>query len=595
MKDFFKYVLATIVGFFLVIFISSFLSIAVISAIVSAAGPKEVVLKDNSMLRLDLNGQIVDRAADDPFANIELPGFASTHKLGLNDIISAIEKAADDDRIKGIYLRVEQVNASYSVCEEIRNALEDFKTESGKFIYSYSENYSQNAYYLASVADKIFINPEGMLSFSGLASEHSYYKNALEKIGVEVQIIRHGKFKAAVEPYMLDKMSPENREQIEVYVGSTWNTVIGDIAKSRNISIEELNRIADMNISFEPAYKLTALNMVDSVLYTDQVGDFLKASCGLEQNDDLRFHSVSDMKNVNAKKEHKGLARDKIAIVYAAGEIVMQGGSLFSEEMIVGGSLAAEISEARKDSSVKAIVLRVNSPGGSALASDLIWREVKLASEAKPVVVSMGGLAASGGYYIACAADTIVANPSTLTGSIGVFGMIPNTQELFEDKLGINNEVVKTNELSDLPSVTRPMTKLEKDKMQQMVENVYSTFVQHVADGRGMSFDEVDAIGQGRVWTGANALEIGLVDVLGDLGDAIEIAQEMSGVDTYRIVEYPKQKDPIQVLIEGLSSKIKSKIIADELGTASKHYYALKSMMNNNGVMARLSYDISVQ
>lgn len=229
------------------------------------------------------------------------------------------------------------------------------------------------------------------------------------------------------------------------------------------------------------------------------------------------------------------------------------------------------------------------------MASDLIWREVKLASEAKPVVVSMGGLAASGGYYIACAADTIVANPSTLTGSIGVFGMIPNTQELFEDKLGINNEVVKTNELSDLPSVTRPMTKLEKDKMQQMVENVYSTFVQHVADGRGMSFDEVDAIGQGRVWTGANALEIGLVDVLGDLGDAIEIAQEMSGVDTYRIVEYPKQKDPIQVLIEGLSSKIKSKIIADELGTASKHYYALKSMMNNNGVMARLSYDISVQ
>ncbi|MDA3880095.1 MAG: signal peptide peptidase SppA [Prolixibacteraceae bacterium] len=595
MKDFFKYVLATVVGFIIVMVVGSFLTIGVISVIVAAAGPKEVVLKDNSMLRLDLDGQIVDRAANDPFANLNLPGMQGTNKIGLSDIISAIDKAADDDRIKGIYLRIDQVMGSFAVCEEIRNALKDFKEESGKFVYAYSENYSQNAYYLSSVADKVFINTEGMLSFSGLASYHSFYKNALEKLGVEMQIIRHGKFKAAVEPFMLEEMSPENRKQIEVYIGSIWNTVLEDIANSRNVSVEELNKIADQNISFEPTYKLKALNLVDSVLYTDQVGDFLRSSCGLGENDDLRFHSISDMKNVVATKIHKGLARDKIAVVYAAGEIVMQGGSPFDQEMIVGGSLAAEISKARKDSSIKAIVLRVNSPGGSALASDLIWREVKLASETKPVVVSMGGLAASGGYYIACAADTIVANPSTLTGSIGVFGMIPNTQELFEDKLGINNEVVKTNDLSDLPSITRPLTKLERDKMQQMVENVYSTFVQHVADGRGMSFEEVDAIGQGRVWTGANAKEIGLVDVLGDLGDAIDIAKEMSGVEAYRIVEYPTKKDPIQIFLENFTSKLKHKVISNEFGAASKHYYALKSIMNRNGVMARLPYDVSAQ
>jgi len=330
-------------------------------------------------------------------------------------------------------------------------------------------------------------------------------------------------------------------------------------------------------------------------MYTDQVADFLKAQVGIENDDDLNFHTIADMKNIKAKREHKGLIKEKIAVVYASGNIVMESSGPFDEEMIVGNQIAHEISKARKDTSIKAIVLRVNSPGGSALASDLIWREVKLTEKVKPIVVSMGNLAASGGYYIACAADTIVASPSTITGSIGVFGMIPNVEELFEDKLGINTEVVKTNELSDMPSITRPMTKHEKAMMQNMVENVYSTFVNHVADGRGLTYEQVDEIGQGRVWTGENAFDLGLVDVLGGMDDAIEIAKNMSGLEKYRIVEYPKQKDPIQELLKGFSTKVKNKIISNELGYGAKHYKAINTIKNSNGIMARMPYDISIE
>jgi protease-4 len=595
MKDFLKYVLATVVGIIVVGIIGSLLSIGLISAIVAKSSPQEVTLKENSLLKIDLNAQVTDRSSNDPFENLEIPGMQSTRKIGLGEIKSAISKAADEDKIKGIYLRIDDIMAGYATCEVIRDALTEFKNESGKPIYAYSENYSQKAYYLASVADKVFIQPEGMLNFAGLASTHSFYKNALEKLGVEMQIIRHGKFKAAVEPFMLEEMSNANREQINVYIGSIWNTIVTDIAESRGMTTDQLNAIADENTMFSPAYNLTAKNLVDSILYTDQVADFLKAQVGIENSDDLNFHSIGDMKNIKAKREQKGLIKEKIAVVYASGDIVMQSSSPFDEEMIIGSQIAHEISKARKDTSVKAVVLRVNSPGGSALASDLIWREVKLTEKVKPIIVSMGNVAASGGYYIACAADTIVANPSTITGSIGVFGMIPNVEELFEDKLGINTNVVKTNELSDMPAVTRPLTKHEKAMMQNMVENVYSTFVNHVADGRNLTYEQVDEIGQGRVWTGENALELGLVDVLGNMDDAIEIAKNMSGLDTYRIVEFPKQKNPIQELLKGFSTKIKNKVITNELGYAAKHYKAVNTIMNSNGVMARMPYDISVE
>lgn len=592
MKSFLKYTLATIVGFFIVMILSIFIMGGIVSAII-ASSQKEVVIKDKSMLELKLSSPIVDRAPNDPFQDLNFPGFESYKRLGLDDIISAIEKAKDEDKIKGIYLHLDQVSAGYSASEEIRTALLDFK-ESGKFIYAYSEVYSQKAYYLASVADKVFINPEGMLMFTGLSAQPTFFKNALEKLGVEMQVIRHGKFKAAVEPFMLEKMSPENREQVEVYMGSIWENTLLGISQSRNLSVERLNQIADENMLFRNTNEILATQLVDSILYEDQVLDFLRLQTGIEANEGIPVVSVKDMKLVVSPRKTKGLAKNKIAVIYASGEINV-GGSIDDSEAISGRELAREIRKARLDSTIKAVVLRVNSPGGSALGSELIWREIKLMSDTKPTVVSMGNLAASGGYYIACAADTIVANPSTITGSIGVFGLVPNLQNLMEDKLGINHDVVKTNALSDMPSTFRPLTKTEEALMQNMVENVYSTFVSHVAEGRNLTYEQVDAIGQGRVWTGQNALELGLVDVLGDLNDAIEIAANMAGIENYRITNLPAQKDPFESFMKDFSTKMKYRAIESELGDAAKYYKTLQTIKGRNEIMTRIPYGLDVE
>lgn len=593
MKSFLKYTLATMVGFILVIFFWFLIAVGIVSAIV-ASSDKETVLENNSVLEIKLDGEVVDRAADNPFENLDIPLLASTQKVGIDLLKESITKAKNEDKVKGIYLRIDDVSAGYAACEEIRSALVDFKS-SGKFIYAYSEVYSQKAYYLASVADKIFINPEGSLMFTGISSSTPYFSKALDKLGVEMQVIRHGKFKAAVEPYILDKMSPENKEQIETYIGSIWNNVLGEIATSRNTTVSALNSIADENMYFRHARKLISNNLVDSLVYEDQVLDFLKSKAGIESKKDIPFVTVSELKNVPAKRESKGLAKNKIAVIYAAGEIDMESSSSLSEEGISGIALSKEIREARQDSSIKAIVLRVNSPGGSALASELIWREVKLAADQKPTVVSMGNLAASGGYYIACAADSIVANPTTLTGSIGVFGLIPNANELIDGKLGIKNEVVNTNKLSDMPSLTRALSDEEKQIMQEMVENVYSTFVSHVAEGRNMTYEQVDAIGQGRVWTGENALKLGLVDKLGTLDDAIAIAKNMAKLDTYRVVKLPKETDPIEELMKGFSTKMKMSILEKELGSAVKYYKSLESIKNSSGIMARIPHGLELE
>lgn len=593
MRSFLKYTLATITGFVVVTIIGFLILVGIISAIVSSTS-KEVVIKDNSVLLLKLNTQIVDRAPNDPFQNLELPGFEGSKRMGLDEIIDAIDKAKHEDKIKGIYLRIDNIMAGYASVDEIRNALIEFKEESGKFIYAYSENYSQKAYYLGSVADSVFINPEGMLMFTGIASQREFYKNALDKLGIEMQVVRHGKFKAAVEPFMLDHMSDENRQQVETYIGSLWANVLKEISESRNISVEKLNQIADENMMFRPTPELLAYQLVDSIVYEDQILDFLREKTGTKPNKEINAHSVSDMKQVVKKRSEKGLAKDKIAIIYGAGEIGM-GSSSFGSESISGPDLAREIRKARTDSTIKAIVFRVNSPGGSALASELIWREIKLTSAVKPVVVSMGELAASGGYYIACAANSIVANPTTLTGSIGVFGMIPNTQELFEKKLGINTEVVKTNKLSDMPSISRKMTVTERALLQNMVENVYTTFVNHVADGRNLTYEQVDEIGQGRVWTGENAKELGLVDVLGDLNDAVKIAEELAGLEHYRIVKLPKLKDPFEELMSGFSTKMKMRVIESEMGMAAKHYHVIENIKSSNGIMARVPYNVTIE
>jgi len=593
MKAFLKYTLATIVGIIITTIIFFLVMGGIVSAMI-AMTQKEVLVKDNSLLVIKLDTEVVDRAPNDPFQDLNLPGMESSKKVGIDDILSAIEKAKNEDKIKGIYLRLDNVLAGYSATEEIRNALVDFK-KSGKFIYAYSETYSQKAYYLASTADKVFINPEGMLIFTGLSAQPMFYKNALDKLGIEMQIIRHGKFKAAVEPFILDKMSPENREQVEVYMGSIWKNILGGISQSRNVSVAELNNIADQNLTFSKPQVALNYHLVDSILYEDQVLDFLRLKAGVKENKEIPALSIGEMKNLVTKREHKGLAKDKLAIIYAAGEIGMESASSFSGDESIGGrDLAKEIRLARIDSTIKAIVLRINSPGGSALASELIWREVDLAAKTKTVVVSMGNVAASGGYYIACAADTIVANPSTITGSIGVFGVVPNTQKLFEDKLGLNTDVVKTNKLSDMPAISRPLTETERTLMQNMVEDVYSTFVSHVAQGRGMTFQQVDEIGQGRVWTGENAQKLGLVDVLGDLDKAVEIAEEMAGLDHYRIVKLPKQKDPIEELLGGFSAKIRYNAIESEMGEAAKYYMSLHKIVNSKGVMARIPYSFDL-
>ncbi|MFA9391641.1 MAG: signal peptide peptidase SppA [Prolixibacteraceae bacterium] len=592
MKSFFKYTLATMLGIFLISILSLFIMGGILSAIM-ASSQKEVVIKEHSMLELKLSSQVVDRGPNDPFQDFNFPGFESYKRMGLDDIISAIEKAKDEENIHGIYLRIDQVMAGYSACEEIRTALIDFK-ESGKFIYAYSEVYSQKAYYLASAADKIFLNPEGMLMFTGLSAEPTFYKKGLEKLGVEMQVIRHGKFKAAVEPFLLDKMSDENREQVEVYMGSIWNNILSGISKSRNISIEQLNQIADKNMLFRTSNEIIETQLVDSILYEDQVLDFLRMKTGTKADKGIPVVSVKDMKAVPAAKKSKGLAKNKIAIIYASGEINLDG-SIDDSESISGRALARELRKARTDSTIKAVVLRVNSPGGSSMASELIWREMKLMQETKPTVVSMGNLAASGGYYIACPADTIVANPSTITGSIGVFGLIPNLEKLFEDKLGIHHDVVKTNALSDLPSMYRPMSTVEKALMQNMVETTYKTFVQHVADGRNLSFEQVDAIGQGRVWTGENALKLGLVDVLGDLDDALAIAAKMANLDDYRITKLPKQTDPIESLLKDFSTKMKERAIINELGSAAKYYTTLQQLKDKKEIMARMPYGLDLE
>lgn len=589
MKDFTKYMLATIVGIFASMIILVLLSLMMVGGMV-AKSSKEVVVKDNSMLVLDLSSQIVDRSSKNPMDNFNMMSLKSTKQLGLNDILKAIDNAAKDDRILGIYLESPTVGSGAATLEEIRMALEEFK-ESGKFIISYNETYSQKGYYLASVSDKILLNPEGAMEWLGLRSEVMFFKEALKKLGVEMQIIRHGKFKSAVEPFMYDKMSPENREQILTYIGSIWNHWVDGISASRNISTAELNRLAD-NLSIRNAKTAVEFGLIDSLVYKDQVLDMLKELTNTKPSKDINSISISQYAKVNLpQKKGKGFAKEKIAVVYASGEIVMGDNS---EGSIAGEHFARTIRQARRDSSVKAIVLRVNSPGGSALASELIWREMMLAREVKPVIVSMGDVAASGGYYIAAPADYIVANPTTITGSIGVFGTVPNVKEAINKKLGVTVDVAKTNKHADVGSIFRPLTAEERAMIQLSVEEIYGTFIGHVAEGRDITTEQVDEIGQGRVWSGINALDINLIDEFGGLQRAIEVAAEKAGLENYRISELPKQKDPFESLLKQLSGDVKSKILRSELGDNYDHIIRLKNVATQKGVMARIPYDVEI-
>lgn len=588
MKQFLKFTLASIVGVIIAGILLLFITIGIIAAMVSGS-EEPVQSENNSVLMLKFDHQIVDRAKKNPLEGLDFGIFAGEKTVGLNDILDCIRKAKADHNILGIYLNPSDIKAGLGSVEEIRSALKDFKT-SGKFIYAYAENISQKAYYLISVADSVILNPQGTIDFRGLGGERTFFKKGLEKLGVEMQIIRHGKFKSAVEPFILDKMSPENKLQTETYLKSIWNEMLSDISASRKLGYDELNDIADMVATFRKANFVKQKNLVDRLKYKDQVIDDLKKLTLTDQKDDVKAIDIYKYIKVPEVKEHKGLARQKIAVIYASGDIDTGN----SDDEIKSEELSKAIREARRDSSIRAIVLRINSPGGSAYGSEVIWREVKLAATAKPVVASMGDMAASGGYYIACAADTIMADRTTITGSIGIFGMIPNFQNLLSGKLGITQDVVTTNEHSDMISVTRPMTDFERGLMQQMIEEGYDTFISRVADGRKMDKTAVDEIGQGRVWAAPNAKEIKLVDVFGGLTDAIELAKKMARLDNYRIVNLPKLKDPFEELMKEFTGSAKAKLMKDEMGETYKYYEQLKGVVAQQGVLARIPDDLDI-
>ncbi|MBC7124898.1 MAG: signal peptide peptidase SppA [Bacteroidales bacterium] len=588
MKQFFKYVLATIVGIVISSIVIFLMFLGIVGAIVSSADKKEVKVEPNSILYVDLKQEIVDRGSEDPFKGFDFTSFQPNSPIGLNQILKAIANAKEDSNIKGILLELDAVNAGAATTEEIRNALIDFKS-SGKFIYAYSDTYSQKAYYLASVADSVFLNPEGMIEWLGLRSEVMFFKKTLEKLGVEPQILRHGKFKSAVEPFMLDKMSPENREQTLTYVSSIWNQWVKGISETRGISADKLNSMAN-NMEIFNAKKAMENKLVDGLIYKDELIATLKTKLGIEEKKDIS--SIELKKYFKAPEVAKRkFSKDKIAVIYASGEIGMGEGG---DDNIGSEGLSRTIRKARRDSSIKAIVFRINSPGGSALASEVIWREVDLAAKVKPVIVSMGDVAASGGYYIAAPATTIMANPTTITGSIGVFGLFFNLQKALDNKLGITVDVVKTNDHADFFSVYRPMTAEEKAVGQMFIEQTYQTFIGHVSAGRGIPVEQVDAIGQGRVWSGINAKDIKLVDEFGGLTDAIKLAAEKAELENYRLVELPKQKKLFEQLMEDMSAEAKAWMLKDELGLSFKAYNRIKSMLNNQGVQARIPYDIEV-
>jgi len=588
---------ASMLGTFITLMLASIISMviffAMLTSIISSASEstktKVSYVKPNSVLHVKLDYQIGDRSTNNPFENIDFNTFEVNENLGLNSILNSINHAKTNDKIKGIYLDLSMIGGGMATLEEIRNALLDFK-KSGKWIISYSELYTQGTYYLASVSDKIYLNPAGIVEHRGLSTELMFFKKALEKLDVEMQIIRHGKFKSAVEPFMLEKMSDSNREQMELILSTAWGSMTKDVSKNRNISVEEINMLAD-EMKIQDAKSAKKYGLVDDVLFKDELLAELRKKLGEEENDEINFIALGKYSKTANKKKKSKKSKNQIAVVYAAGEIV-SGDS--KNEKMGSETISSAIREARLDDNVKAIVLRVNSPGGSALASDVMWREVVLAKQVKPVIVSMGNVAASGGYYISCAADKIVADEKTITGSIGVFGVIPNAQGLFNNKFGITFDRVKTNKHSDIMTIFRPLTGDEKDIIQMSVEKIYDDFITKVAEGRNMTKEQVDEIGQGRVWTGLDALKIGLVDEIGGLDRAIEIAKESAKLDSYKVVDYPKRKDPMEQFLEDFASNVETKVLTNSLGTDYKYYQKIKSLTEQSGIMARMPFEIEI-
>jgi protease-4 len=584
MKSFLKIVLATFVAIFLALVLITVIFFGVVGAIASSSN-EETVIKSNSVFEISLSGQVVERAEDNPLAAIFGQYSNKPSEIGLNDLLSSIAKAKTNDNIKGIYIEAGALAAAPASLREIRQALLDFKT-SKKFIYAYGSVYTQGSYYIASVADKLYLSPEGMVNWHGLAIENTFYKGALDKLGIEMQVVRVGAYKSAVEPYIVTKMSDANREQVTSFSTSIWKTVVADVAASRKLTPEQLNAYADEEMTFQPSAKSVQYHLIDSLLYDDGIQTVLRKKLGIKESDDISFVKLETMKN--AVSDIKSSV-DKIAVVYAAGGIDMG-----SSDGIDSKELVKTLAEVRKDDKVKAVIFRVNSPGGSALGSELIWREVSLIKAKKPIYVSMGDYAASGGYYISSPADTIIAQPNTITGSIGVFGLIPNVAGL-TNKIGISFDGVKTNKMSDMPNLSRPLTGEEKELMQLYVNNTYETFVNHCAKGRRMTPEAIKKIAEGRVWTGEQAKELGLVDKLGSLSDAVTLIAKRAHLSNYNVEEFPKQKTFVEKIMKGFETSVQTRMEKAQLGEFYPYFQQIKQISGLQGVQALMPFYMTIK
>jgi len=579
-------VLAVIVGL-LIFWVIGFFILAGVIAL--SSGESKVRTVENSVLHLNLeNVVIVEQGVEDELAIPTFGSFGNVPTIGLDQLKRAIKTARTDDNIKGIYLQAGGVAAGQSMLSELRDELQAFK-DAGKFIVSYSEVLTEMGYYLSSVADEIYLNPLGAIEFNGLSSEMVFMKGLFEKIEVQPVIFRVGEFKSAVEAFTLDKMSEENRLQTEAYLQDLNDHTLRHIASSRSIDFERLKEINDQMLVKDPK-DAVELGLIDGLWYDDQVKDLLRDKLGLGEDEDIASINVTNI-NKTAKSENR-LSRNRIAVIIADGEIV----SGEADGVISSEKFLREIREARKDDDIKAIVLRVNSPGGSVLASEVIWRELSEAQKQKPLIASMSDVAASGGYYISAPADTIVAHPNTITGSIGIFGLWFNAQGLLNNKLGITTDVAKTGEFSDFMTPTRPLSEVEQKVIQRQVEDGYDVFISRVAEGRNMSKEAVMEVASGRVWSGLQAKEIGLVDVLGGLEDAIKIAAAKAGVeDDYRVLYFPEQKTMLEKLLAEFSQDVQSRYMRMKLGSAYYIYQQIEKVKQHEGMMVRLPYDISLR
>lgn len=585
MKDFIKFTFATVLGIIISSVLLSIIGIGMIFSIL-ASSDTEVKVEPNSIMTISLNGTISERANDDPFAM--LSSDSEIEAYGLDDILSAIQKAKDNDNIKGIYLDLNAVGAQPATLQEIRNKLKEFK-ESGKFIISYSDNYSQGAYYLASVSDKVLMNPYGTITWMGVSSQFMSYKGLMDKVGVKMQIFKVGTYKSAVEPFILKEMSDANRAQVKAFTGSIWESYLSDIAESRNLTTEQLDGYANEGLVFAQSETFVEKGFVDTLVYRNDVEKLLKEKMEVEDDDDLNTISLESMKNVirNVPKDKSG---NLIAIYYAEGEI----DDTKTKDHIGALRVIKDLKKIEQDDNIKALVLRVNSPGGSAFGSEQIWKQIKEIKLKKPVVVTMGDYAASGGYYISCNADYIFAQPTTLTGSIGIYGMIPEASELIE-KVGINFETVGTNKFADMMSFTRPMTAEEGALLQKHINEGYELFVTRCADGRKTGIDDIKKIAEGRVWTGSMAKELGLVDELGGIDDAIEKAKQLAEIESYSIVTYPEKPSMLEEIMNNIPSGMISIFGNSDLNKITKQFEWMVDLENFNPVQARIPCHLEIQ